>query len=142
MANEVFIDTSYAIALSVDSDRHHRFALEWVRRFDQSNVSFMTTPAVLLEIGDSLARGRHRRTAEKVIAELEADPNVEVVPLDDLLFARAFHLYQDRSDKEWGLTDCLSFVVMADRGLTAALAADRHFEQAGFTALLLDETTA
>jgi predicted nucleic acid-binding protein len=29
-----------------------------------------------------------------------------------------------------------SFVVMQERGLTEALTADRHFEQAGFTILL------
>jgi uncharacterized protein len=41
-----------------------------------------------------------------------------------------------RRDKEWSLTDCISFVVMKERGLTEALTADHHFEQAGFKALL------
>ncbi len=41
-----------------------------------------------------------------------------------------------RRDKDWGLTDCLSFVVMEREGINAALTADKHFEQAGFTALL------
>jgi predicted nucleic acid-binding protein len=40
------------------------------------------------------------------------------------------------ADKEWGLTDCISFVVMQEQGLTDALTADHHFEQAGFTILL------
>jgi predicted nucleic acid-binding protein len=44
-----------------------------------------------------------------------------------------------RSEKEWGLTDCVSFVVMRDRGLTAALTADRHFQQADYRALLADD---
>jgi predicted nucleic acid-binding protein len=34
-------------------------------------------------------------------------------------------------------TDCISFVVMADEELERALTGDRHFEQAGFKALLL-----
>jgi uncharacterized protein len=38
--------------------------------------------------------------------------------------------------KEWSLTDCISFVVMKERGLTDALTPDRHFEQAGFKILL------
>jgi predicted nucleic acid-binding protein len=39
-------------------------------------------------------------------------------------------------DKEWTLTDCSSILVMRERGLTDVLSADRHFEQAGFHALL------
>jgi uncharacterized protein len=45
-------------------------------------------------------------------------------------------LYRDRPDKAWSLTDCISFVVMADKGIRDALTADHHFEQAGFVALL------
>jgi len=41
-------------------------------------------------------------------------------------------------DKEWGLTDCISFVVMKDRKLTDVLTTDHHFEQAGFKSLLRD----
>jgi uncharacterized protein len=41
-----------------------------------------------------------------------------------------------RPDKDWSLTDCISFVVMEDEGIKEVLMADRHFEQAGFIALL------
>lgn len=43
-----------------------------------------------------------------------------------------FKLYQERLDKEWGLTDCMSFLVMKDYDLRQALTADKHFQQAGF----------
>jgi len=49
---------------------------------------------------------------------------------------RGLALYISRPDKDWSLTDCISFVVMKERGLTGALTADHHFEQAGFVALL------
>jgi predicted nucleic acid-binding protein len=45
-------------------------------------------------------------------------------------------LYRSRHDKEWSLTDCVSFVVMQDEGISDALTGDKHFEQAGFNALL------
>ncbi len=45
-------------------------------------------------------------------------------------------LSRDRMDEEWGLTDCISFVVMRAWGLTEALTADKHFEQAGHVVLL------
>jgi len=74
-----------------------------------------------------------------LLADVLADPGVEVVTVDSSLFSRALRLYSTRPDKEWGLTDCVSFVVMGDRGIAAALAADQHFVQAGFRALLLEE---
>jgi len=46
-------------------------------------------------------------------------------------------LFESRPDKDWSLTDCLSFMVMAERQLPKALTSDRHFVQAGFEALLL-----
>ena len=52
------------------------------------------------------------------------------------LYRSAFDLFSQRTDKEWSLTDCISFVVMQQRGLTEALTSDGHFEQAGFKALL------
>jgi hypothetical protein len=52
------------------------------------------------------------------------------------LFEAGTDLYSRRSDKEWSLTDCISFVVMQEQGIGEALTGDRHFEQAGFRALL------
>jgi uncharacterized protein len=56
--------------------------------------------------------------------------------VDTPLLNRALQLYSERPDKTWGLTDCISFIVMWDRGLTDAVTADMHFVQAGFRALL------
>jgi predicted nucleic acid-binding protein len=63
---------------------------------------------------------------------------VEVIRLDERLFDRAFELYKSHTDKTWGLVDCISFVIMRERGITDALTYDRHFIQAGFRALMLD----
>ena len=90
----------------------------------------------MLEIGNALAKERHRTAASKLLYSLEHDPSVEVVPLFEALFHRGFELYRQRPDKEGGLTDCISFVVMQERGIMAALTADNHFKQAGFLILL------
>ena len=58
------------------------------------------------------------------------------MPLSEELYARAFTLYRQRPDKEWGMVDCISFVVMQERGLTDALTTDEHFGQAGFRVLM------
>lgn len=64
------------------------------------------------------------------------DPNVEVVPLTKELFISALRLFQSRSDKEWGIVDCLSCIVIQTYGITDVLTTDKHFQQMGFRVLL------
>lgn len=128
-----FLDTGYWIALVDESDRYHDRAIALARRL---TGPFVTTEAVLTEVGNGLAGQRWRATAVTLLARIRTSPQIEVVTVTSDLFARAVDLYTARPDKEWGLTDCLSFVVMQERGITEALAADQHFVQAGFRALL------
>ena len=72
------------------------------------------------------------------MCELDSDASVTIISVSVELYNRGIDLYRHRPDKEWGATDCVSFVVMNDLGITEALTHDRHFEQAGFTALLRD----
>lgn len=83
-----------------------------------------------------LRRSGAVRSPYKYIRSIERADPFEVVEASPELFHRGLVLYEERQDKEWGLTDCISFVTMRDRGLQAALTTDRDFEQAGFTALL------
>lgn len=96
----------------------------------------VTTRAVLMEIGNALSKQRYRPAAVELLLSLENDPKVEIVPVSGDLYAQAFKLFSERTDKEWGLVDCVSFVVMRERGITDALTSDDHFRQAGFNALM------
>lgn len=136
VANELFLDASYAIALGSPRDQHHAQAVQLAERVERDRARLVTTRAVILEIGNALARVRHRAAAVALRDALENDPGVEIVSLSDDLYQDAAQLYRKHADKEWGLTDCVSFVVMSRRGLTEALTADDHFRQAGFRALL------
>ena len=138
MQTRVFLDAAYAIALSVPNDLYHALAILLADRLEVEKTRMVTTHAVLLEIGNALSKQRHREAAIKLLHSLEADPNVEIVPLSQSLYARAFRFYRERLDKEWGLTDCVSFVVMQDLKIAEALTTDEHFQQAGFRALLLE----
>ena len=100
---------------------------------------FVTTEAVLVEIGNALSRRAWRAVGVATLDRLRNSPEIEIVPVTSALLDRAIALYSARPDKEWGLTDCISFVVMQDRGLIYALTADRHFEQAGFQNILIEE---
>jgi predicted nucleic acid-binding protein len=96
----------------------------------------VTTRAVQLEIGNALSKRRYRQAAVQLLGALEADPLVEIIPLSETLYLQALQLYRERQDKEWGLVDCISFIVMTERNLTEALTTDEHFQQAGFHTLL------
>ena len=133
---KIFLDASYAIALASQRDRHHPRAAALAAQLKTARTRLITTRAVLLEIGNALAKQRFRPAAMQLLAALETDPSIEIVALSAELYAQALHLFCERPDKEWGLTDCLSFVVMQTRGLSEALTADEHFRQVGFRALL------
>lgn len=137
-ANQVFLDSAYAIALASRADQHHARAVELSRDVVSHRVRLLTTRAVCFEIANALATVRFRLVAANVLDGLEASSTTAIVPDSEDLYRQAFDLYRQRPDKEWSLTDCLSFVVMRRHGLTEALTSDEHFQQAGFKALLRD----
>ena len=136
LGSEVLLDTAYAVALSATNDEHHKRAVILSEQLERERTRLITSRAVVLEIGNTLAKQRYRSAAIELLESLEADPAVEIISITEELYKRAFELYRERSDKEWGITDCISFVIMQERGLKAALTTDEHFEQAGFQALL------
>lgn len=129
----IFIDTGYVLALVNTHDAFYQQALEVMQ---QVMPPFLTTEAVLTEIGNTLSRQRWRSLAISVLQRLRNDPDLDIVPVSSSSFEQAVQLYSTRPDKEWGLTDCISFVVMQERGLTQVLTTDHHFIQAGFHNLL------
>ena len=130
-----FVDTLYIVALVNERDEYNEKANELVEIYD--NQPLLVTDAVLLEIGNSLARN-HKQKAIEIFEEFFVSEEVEIVRLDETLFNNAFKLYKTRADKSWGLVDCISFVVMKEHDITDALTCDKHFVQAGFRALMLD----
>lgn len=131
-----FIDTSFLIALASGADQHHARANQLLDQAERDNVPLVTTSAVLLELGAALSRPAFRAGAITIIRELQADARVEIISVDGELLERGLALFERRQDKEWSLTDCISFEVMTRLGLAQALTADAHFEQAGFAALM------
>jgi predicted nucleic acid-binding protein len=130
----VFADSFYFFALLNPHDPAHGKALA----FTQSYAGrIITTAWILTELADGWARPVSSRSVfTQVLADLRANANVTIVPCSDQLLDEGVKLYVQRQDKEWSLTDCMSFVVMRSEQLTEALTGDRHFEQAGFVALL------
>jgi uncharacterized protein len=129
----LFADTFYFLALlHVDDNAHSRA----VGSSETSSAPLLTTAWVLTEMADALAMPRMRETFTRFLTALRGNPAYMIVPPTQALFDQGVELYAKRPDKDWSLTDCISFVVMRDQGITQALTGDHHFEQAGFMAPL------
>ncbi len=137
-ARPVFVDTGFWIAFFNAQDFLHAKARSLFIDINQNGGRLICTSAVLIETLDGFSshNARHHGvTLRRITQQLQ---QLEIVHIDETLFARGWDLYESRADKSWSLTDCLSFVVMQEREITDALAHDHHFEQAGFRALLRD----
>jgi hypothetical protein len=131
--NMGFADSFYFLALLNPKDAAHDKAAALSLSFRGQMV---TTEWVITEVADAMAAPGNRRLFESFFAELTANPDITVLWSNEALFQRGLRLYFNHKDKDWPLTDCLSFVVMREMRIKDALTADRHFEQAGFRALL------
>lgn len=130
----VFADTGYWIATLNPKDDWHGRAIDTSRALGKFRL--ITTEMVLDELLAALSKVPVRALAISGADAIRNNPNTEVVPQTSIQFSEAFDLYRSMPDKEWSLTDCASFTLMRQRGISDALAHDHHFEQAGFTALL------
>lgn len=133
MAQTFLADAWYFIALLEPRDTHHRNALR-LQQF-VTPVLLITHEGVLTELltyfsdDGSRARALAAQAVRRILARLT------VVSVGRPLFTRALDLYEQRPDKQYSLVDCLSMVVMKDRGITHVLTNDHHFRQEGFTIL-------
>jgi predicted nucleic acid-binding protein len=129
----VFADTSYYVALLGPRDPWHARAVE----FSEKHLGrIVVTEYVLVETASMFSRGRDRAVYLTLLRDLEIDPLTRVIPASRALFRHGLDLFAARSDKNWSLVDCISFVVMKQQRLTDDLTTDDHFKQAGFNRLL------
>ena len=128
-----FADTFCYLAMLNPDDAAHQ---KVVATYSQLAGRTVTTAWVLTEVADALAAPAQRSVFLTFFDDLQTNPRVTIVPPDAGIFRRGIEFYRQRRDKEWSLTDCISFVVMREQGIVEALTGDHHFEQAGFRILL------
>ncbi len=128
-----FVDTAFFLALVLERDQFHEAAIHWQ---EEAEGGFWTTDYVLVETMNGLSQRKFRAVADAIVRQVRMADEFEVIPASQGLMDAGMDLFRNRPDKDWSFTDCISFVVMRDRGLTDALTSDHHFEQAGFRALL------
>lgn len=131
----LFADSFYWIALLDPSDQWH----QRVKNFNRNlkSVQFVTTDEVLTEFLNFFSgyNSTMRLGAIRRVRDMLQGHNVQVVPQNRERFIAALDLYEQRPDKEYSLTDCISMQVMKAMGITEVLTHDRHFVQEGFIIL-------
>lgn len=128
----VFAYTFFYLALLNAGAPEH----EWALAESKVNREIVTTEFIVLELGNACARAEDHADFLALVAGMRASARTRIVPLSSGLLDRGLELMASRPDKDWSLTDCISFVVMEAQTIKDALTGDHHFEQAGFRALL------
>jgi uncharacterized protein len=132
----VFVDTLYWIAITLPHDQWKEPCQR--ARAELGNVRLITTDEVLTEFLAALSAGGSniRRQAAKMVRAILNNPNVKVIPQSRDSFLKGLELYENRPDKEYSLTDCISMNAMRNESVSEVLANDHHFSQEGFTTLI------
>ena len=135
---ELLADTSGWGNLVDPTQPFHSPAASIYRAARQQGRKVVTTSYILAELVALMTSPLRiaRPVMVAFIDGLKTSPYIEVVHVDAPLDVEAWQLLRSRTDKEWSLVVCASFVLMGRRGILEALTTDHHFEQAGFVRLL------
>jgi predicted nucleic acid-binding protein len=113
----VFVDTVAWIALISSRDSLYQAAWRMFGQLQSQTRRLVTTEFVLLEVADALASPPLRARVILFLNGLRQNALVEIVAASGSNLADGWALYCGRPDKEWGLTDCISFALMTQRGI-------------------------
>ncbi|MBI4703946.1 MAG: type II toxin-antitoxin system VapC family toxin [Deltaproteobacteria bacterium] len=122
------MDTGAFYALADADDEHHDEAIAVAAQLRSRRLPAFTTAFVVAESHALLLARLGPDAARTWLARL----SVPIEPVETSDWSRATDMVRQHTDKDYTLTDALSFAVMARTGATDAFAFDRHFHQAGF----------
>ncbi len=136
----VFADAQYWIAIVRPNDQWKKSAT--IAKDALGDVILVTTDEVLTEFLAALSKiPALRKAAVQAVRSILKNPNVRVVPQKREGFLRGLVRFENRDDKQYSLTDCISMNVMESEGIDEVLTNDHHFEQEGFTVLIRRDET-
>ncbi len=132
----VYVDTSALIALAHKRDALHDQAVLVYQRLLEQNTRFLTTSAVLLEVGNTFSGASHKVYATSLFHLIQNSSTWEMLFIDEAWFTKGLDLFHHRMDKDWSLVDCISMVVSKSYSINKVFTSDHHFRQASFEILL------
>ena len=133
--NDVFVDTWAWYALADERDTDHEVARLATDDLIEREVMLMTTNFVLDE-ATTLIRYKLGHTIaikfRQTIRQLNEDELLNVVRISESHEAAAGEVFEHYADQDFSFTDCTSFAVMRELGLSEAFTGDKHFATMGF----------
>ena len=126
----ILLDTGYFVALLNPRDELHSRALAWSEIIDEPPI---VTEYVLWETINTFSLPTDRLKVHALVLHLQSEPGYEIISATPPLFQKGLDLHQQRPDKEWSLTDCISFALMKHHKIKKSFSFDRHFVSAGFS---------
>lgn len=132
----VFVDSLLWIAMARPADTYRHSALEALAKLGDAEL--VTTADVLVEVLAAVAKSSTavRGAAAAMVRKILESETVAVVPQSHESFLSGLALFEDRLDKGYNLTDCISMRTMRAMDIAEVLTFDHHFRQEGFTVLL------
>jgi hypothetical protein len=134
--SEIFVDTACWIALLNHKDSFHISTNILYQDLMKKGSVFITTSSIIEETANALSNPKFRESLMTFYHNICRSPRVTILHIDPELWEKGWRLFTNRNDKSWSFTDCVSFVVMNERNIKNALTSDKHFIQAGFSAML------
>ena len=134
---KVFVDTSYLIAINCPDDQWHQKAVQ-ARQQLGNNVRLQANAMVFHEFLDS-ASGWGMQTRQQFVDFTKHNmktSEIQIIQPDHEVFVAGLELYEQRGDKKFSLTDCVSMVMMREKKVRKILSSDHHFEQERFIILM------
>jgi len=135
---QLFVDTSGWDALADKADKDHERALQF-RDEIAGECKLVTSNYILDELYTLLLMNVGFQPTVDYKEKLDiliAEHVLDVVWINGDLAKRAWDVFEQYNvDKLWSFTDCTSYVLMKNFGITEVFAFDHHFEQMGFTRL-------
>jgi uncharacterized protein len=133
---DVLADTSALYAFVDRNDASHVAARDAVARILNDGRRIVATDYLIAETVNLASTRGGATVAMRVLDLVEQSAGIRVEWIGADRFGAAKTFFRKFSDHRYSFTDCTSFVVMRELRLTEALTTDRHFVEAGFSALL------
>lgn len=128
----VYVDTGAWIALYEPKDRNHPAAKAALRHLLAEGEPLVTGWHTVVEFSDGLVHHYDQARAAGELARMLASPRLTVLPSEPVRQI-ATEMFRSRTDWNVDLSDCLSFALMDEEGVSQAFAFDTDFEKAGFS---------
>lgn len=125
----VFADTFYWIAFINPGDEWHLRVRTVAATLNKTQI--ITIDEIFVEVlAFSSTRGiLMRNRAVELVKSAMTNRRIQVIQQTRESFLAGVELYENRPDKEYSLTDCISMNTMRQLEITEILTHDKHFTQ-------------